>query len=113
MQISIEQLMVKVYVGVHEAEQRKLRSIPVDIRFDYEPGGADDVSAAVDYEVIRKSILEATEKKRFRLIETLAKAILEAVKRDSRISAVTVVVHKPGALHGARSVSVSAEWRRA
>jgi len=113
MQISIEQLMVKVYVGVHEAEQRKLRSISVDIRFDYEPGGVDDVSAAVDYEDIQKRVLEATDKKRFRLIETLAKTILEAVKRDSRISSVAIAVHKPGALHGARSVSVSAEWRRA
>ena len=113
MLISIDQLTLKVFVGVHEAEQRKLRSIPVDIRFDYEPGGVDDVSAAVDYEEIRRRVLEAAGKKRFRLIETLAKAILDAIKRDSRISSATVVVHKPGALHGARSVSVSAEWRRA
>lgn len=39
MVISIEQLMVKAYLGVHDSEQIRLRNIPVDVQFEYETAG--------------------------------------------------------------------------
>ena len=112
MLISIEQLRVKVYLGVYDSEQHRLRNIPVDIQFEYETTGVDELSAAIDYRVVRDRVFEATQGRRFRLIEALAKTILDAVKSDSRIFRVAVVVRKPRALRVARSVSVLADWRR-
>jgi FolB domain-containing protein len=112
MLISIEQLMVEVYLGVHDSEQHRLRNIPVDVQFEYETAGVDELSAAIDYRAIRDRVLEATQGRRFRLIEALAKTILDAVKGDSRILRVAVVVREPRALRVARSVSVLADWCR-
>src|ERR1035437_825454 len=108
MLISIEQLMVKVYLGVHDSEQNRLRNIPVDVQFEYEDAGVDELSVAIDYRVIRDRVIEAAQGRRFRLIEALAKTILDAVKGDSRILKAAVVVRKPRALRAARSVSVLA-----
>jgi FolB domain-containing protein len=112
MLISIEQLMVKVYLGVHDSEQNRLRNIPVDVQFEYEDAGVDELSVAIDYRVIRDRVIEAAQGRRFRLIEALAKTILDAVKGDSRILKAAVVVRKPRALRAARSVSVLADWCR-
>src|SRR5271157_1315811 len=112
MVISIEQLMVKAYLGVHDSEQIRRRNIPVDVQFEYETAGVDELSVAVDYRAIRDRVLEATQGRRFRLIEALAKTILDAVKGDSRILRVAVVVRKPRALRAARSVSALADWCR-
>lgn len=102
--------MVEVSLGVHDSEQHRLRNIPVDVQFDYETAGVDELSAAIDYRAIRDRVLEATQGRR--LIEALAKTILDAVKGDSRILRVAVVVRKPRALRVARSVSVLADWCR-
>jgi len=81
MLISIEQLMVNVYLGVHDSEQHRMRNIPIDVQFEYETAGVDELAVAIDYRAIRGRVLEATQGRRFRLIEALAKTIFVLLYR--------------------------------
>jgi len=69
--------MVKVYLGVHDSEQHRLRNIPVDVQSEYETAGVDEFSAAIDYRAIRDRVPKASQGRRFCLIEALARTILD------------------------------------
>lgn len=112
MKISIEKLLLDVYIGAEKIEQRTSRRIPVDIRFEYEFSRADELASAIDYREIRDRVLEVTTHQRFHLIEALAIKVLAAVTKEPKIFRAEVVVHKPHALRLSQSVSAKTEWRR-
>jgi len=110
--VRIEELAVEAYLGVHDFEQKKRRKVTLDVDFEYQRPAEDMLSAAVDYRVVRDRVLAVVEDRRFNLVETMAQAILEAVRSDARVSRVSVQVHKPGALRQAQSVAALVEWGR-
>lgn len=109
----IEELLVNVYLGAHAREQRKRRRIPVYLEFEYEQPSTDSLARALDYRHVRDKVLAAVEKRRFCLIETMARAILDAVTSEPRVSRVCVRVEKTTALKQARAVTAVVEWNRA
>ena len=66
----------------------------------------DDVSGALDYKVITKSIIRHVEEGRFLLLEKLVNDIIEICSRDTAVIKATVAVEKPHALRFADSVSL-------
>lgn len=111
--VFIEGLSASAYLGVLRSEQKKRRKIIIDLFFEYEHPNSDKITAAIDYRLIRNIVLVAATSRRFHLVETLATAILEAIKSKPEITRISVRVHKPGALRLARSVSVLVKWSRA
>ena len=111
--VCIEELLVDAYLGAHAREQRKRRRIPVYLEFEYEQPDNDSLALALDYRLVRDKVFAAIEKRRFCLIETMAKAILDAVKSEPRVSRVCVRVEKTKALKQARAVTAVVEWNRA
>jgi FolB domain-containing protein len=110
--IAIEDLAVNAYLGVHDAEQKKPKRIPVSLEFEYEQPASDSLAVALDYRGVRDKVLAATENRRFRLVETLAAIIMDVLKSDPRIRWALVQVRKHGALRQAKSVVARVEWRR-
>jgi FolB domain-containing protein len=110
--ISINGLSVDAYLGVHDSEQRKPRKVSVDIEFEYQAPTTDSLAEALDYRALRDRVLAAVEKRRFQLVETMAKAILDAIRQEPRATWVSVRVHKARALGQADSVSALVQWRR-
>jgi dihydroneopterin aldolase len=111
--ICIEDLLVTAYLGVHDSEQERPREVPVCIEFEYEAPEGDNLAQAVDYRVVRDKVLAAVENRRFALVETMAKTILEALRREPRIVRILVRVRKTKALKQAKSVTAVVEWNRA
>lgn len=110
--VRIEELWVHAYLGAHAREQKKRRRIPVYLEFDYEQPGADSLALALDYRDVRDRVLEAVENRRFSLVETMARAILDAVRSEPRVTRVRVRVEKSKALKQARAVTALVEWTR-
>lgn len=110
--VCIEDLLVNAYLGVHASEQEKAIEVPIYLEFEYECPGSDNLSRAVDYRRVRDRILAAVENRRFSLVETMAKAILEVVRTESRILRVLVKVRKTKALKQAKAVTAMMEWKR-
>ncbi len=110
--VCIEELLVNTYLGAHAREQKRRRRVPVYLEFEYEQPSTDLLALALDYRNVRDKVFAATEKRRFSLIETLAKAILDAVRSEPRITRVCVRVVKTRALKQARAVTAVVEWNR-
>jgi FolB domain-containing protein len=110
--VCVEDLEVKAYLGVHDSEQEKLREIPVYLEFEYERPGSDSLALAVDYRRVRDRVLAAVENRRFALVETMAKVVLDAVITEPRIIRALVKVCKTRALKQAKSVTAMIEWKR-
>lgn len=110
--VCIEELLLNAYLGAHAHEQKKRRRIPVRLEFDYEEPGTDSLAQAVDYRGVRDKALAAIEGRRSCLIETMARAILDAVASEPRVSRACVRVEKTRALKHARAVTAAVERNR-
>ncbi len=107
--IRITGLRLETTVGTNAWEQERRTSLPVDIEITYDAGPAaagDDVAQAVDYEEVCNRVKAAVETRRFQLIETVARTVLDLIMADARVEAGRVRVHKPRAVPLADSVSV-------
>ena len=109
--VCIEELLLNAYLGAHAHEQKKRRRIPVRLEFDYEEPGTNSLAQAVDYRGVRDKALAAIEGRRSCLIETMARAILDAVASEPRVSR-GVRVERTRALKHARAVTAAVERNR-
>ena len=110
--VSIEELSLDAYLGVHDSEQQKPRRISVELEFEYRRPATDALAAAIDYRAVRDTVLAAIANRRFRLIETIASTILDAIRAEARATWVSVRVHKPDALRQAKSVAALVQWEQ-
>lgn len=107
--IFIRDLLVRCILGVEEGERREKQDVvvQVDLWVDLRKAGRSDALAdSVDYSVLKRRILQATEGTQYRLIEALAQRIADECLKDPRIECVKVAVEKPGVLRFARTVGV-------
>jgi dihydroneopterin aldolase len=111
--VTIEELSVQAYLGVHDREQRKPTEIKIDVEFEYKRPTTDTLGGAIDYAALRDTVLSAIDNRRFALVETVAETILYAVKVELQMTWVSVRVRKLGALRQASSVAAFVEWRQA
>lgn len=110
--VCIEDLVVSAYLGAYAHEQKKRRRVAIDLEFEYRQPDADALALAIDYRGVRDRVLAAIENRRFCLVETMARVILESVRSEPRVNSVRVKVSKPGALKQARAVTAVIEWHR-
>jgi 7,8-dihydroneopterin aldolase/epimerase/oxygenase len=111
--VTIEELSVQAYLGVHDCEQQKPTEVKIDLEFEYKRPTTDTLGAAIDYAALRDTVLSAIKNRRFALVETVAETILDAVKIEFQMTWVSVRVRKLGALRQASSVAAFVEWCQA
>lgn len=109
--ISLMGVECRVKVGVPSAERRRRQKILIDVVMEVPVAGAgarDDFRMAVDYWGVEKAVRETAETGERQLIEALAEQVAAAVlRRDKRIAAVTIAVHKrPAVMPKTREVVV-------
>lgn len=104
----IRELPVECVIGIHpherQSRQRLLISVELEIGFQ-DAAAADELGAAVDYVALAAKIEQIAIDGRFRLIETLAERIADALF-DSRMQRLEVEVCKPAALPRTPNVGV-------
>lgn len=113
--IFIRDLLVRCILGVEDAERREKQEVVVQVELwtDLRKAGRTDALAdSIDYSVLKRRILQATENTQYRLIEALAQQIADECLKDQRIECVKVTVEKRGVLRFARSVGVEILRRR-
>jgi 7,8-dihydroneopterin aldolase/epimerase/oxygenase len=82
--------------GATEAEQRKGRTLLYDLAWELPRDPEDRLEDTVDYEQVAALVREVSEARRFRLLETLAAAVADAVLDSFRVTRVRVRVRKRG-----------------
>ena len=106
--IHIRGLATRAIVGVNPDERIAMQDLVIDLELTYrnEAGRTDRLADATDYKVVKRRVLEFVEESSFHLLEALAEGIADLCLASPGVTAVRVVVDKPGALRFARSVAV-------
>lgn len=107
--IHIRDLEIECLVGVLPEERYTPRTVRVNLRVECDlaaAGRSDALADTVDYRVVRDRVVEAVRASRDELIERLAQRVADAALTVRGANRVSVVLDKPGALEGARSVAV-------
>lgn len=92
--IRIHDLEAWCRVGVPDTERARPQRLLFDIEFDAAAGQADDISATVDYFAVAQIALGTAESRPRKLIETLARDILDALAAQFPIADASVRVRK-------------------
>jgi 7,8-dihydroneopterin aldolase/epimerase/oxygenase len=109
MRIELTALELHGFHGVLDEEQRDGQLFRFDVAVEMAEPAADDIDAAVDYRDLAACVREVSDANRFQLLETLAAAVADELRRRFPVERVTVRVGKPGVeLEGGRA-TVTAE----
>ena len=99
--IFVDGLVLHAYHGVMQHEARVGQTFRLDLVLDIDLAAAsrsDKLRDTVSYDVVVKTASEAFCARRYRLVETAAGAVADAVlERCPQVRAVRVTVHKPHA----------------
>jgi len=96
--IIIHNLRVDMFIGVHEFEKEKKQPVIINVEvFTDAPDDwqADDISNALDYQLIVTAIEGMTKGAHIDLVETLAEKIAATSLTIDKAHAATVRVEKP------------------
>jgi dihydroneopterin aldolase len=96
MRIELEGITIRGFHGVLEEEQREGQLFRFDVVVEVGEPAEDDIDAAVDYRDLAACVREVSDGNRFQLLETLAAAVADELKRRFPVERVTVSVGKPG-----------------
>ena len=110
--IFVIDLRVDAIVGIWEWERAMTQSVSIDLEMAWDIRPAveqDDISKTLDYRSVSKRVAAFVQESRFKLIETMAEQIAELIQNEFGVSWLTVTIHKPAAVRGARDVGVKIE----
>ena len=106
---------VQANIGIHEFEkagpQRLLISIELEVSVSEIPRN-DDIATVLDYDFLRREILELASGRHFNLQETLCREIIAIVARHDGVVAATVSTRKPDVYPDCDAVGVELTYRR-
>ena len=110
MRIELTGIELRGFHGVLEHEAREGQRFRFDVAVEVEEPAVDDIDAAVDYRDLVTCVREVSDGTRFQLLETLAAAVAEELRRRFPVARAVVRVSKPDVeLEGGAVASVVAE----
>lgn len=110
--VFIRELKVDTVVGIYDWERRIRQHVTLDLDMAWDVARAvrtDKIEDTLDYKAVAKRVSHFVAGAEFGLVETLAEKVAELVMKEFRVSWVKVVLNKPGAVSGSRSVGVVIE----
>ena len=82
--------------GVNDDERRDGQTFLFDVTLEIKEPKDDAIDATVDYRRVRDIVTDVNEAKSYRLLETLAAAVADALNAELPVKRVRVSVRKPG-----------------
>lgn len=114
--IRVSNLRLRTFIGFNPEERSKQQDIVVNVEIHHIASAAaledDDVSSALNYKNVTKSIIRHVETGRFLLLEKLVNDLVGICSSDPKVTRAVVTVDKPHALRFADSVSLTLEYDR-
>ena len=105
--IFLKNFGVFISMGVHDFEKQARQRIVVNVDLYIDPDGRikhDTIRETVDYDFVRKAIMEIAESGHFHLQETFCERILDACLEKRGVLAARVSSEKPDVYHDCESV---------
>jgi dihydroneopterin aldolase len=95
MRIEISGIELRGFHGVLDHERREGQRFRFDVVVQVPEPATDDIAAAVDYRDVVACVREVSDGRHFQLLETLAAAVAEELRRRFPIERAEVRVGKP------------------
>jgi len=105
--IFLKNFGVFISMGVHDHEKQARQRIVVNVDLYIDPDGRiknDTIRETVDYDFVRKAIMEIAESGHFHLQETFCERILDVCLEKRGVLAARVSSEKPDVYHDCESV---------
>ena len=109
MRIAVEGIELRGFHGVLDDERRDGQRFRFDVELDVPEPAEDDIDAAVDYRDVVACVREVSEGTAFQLLESLAAAVGDELRRRFPAERVLVRVGKPDLRLDGGSATVTAE----
>ena len=107
MRIELTGIELQGFHGVLDEERAEGQSFRFDVVVETAEPAEDDIDAALDYRDLVACVREVSDGTAFQLLETLAAAVADEVKRRFAVERVQVRVGKPGlSLEGGQAAIV-------
>ena len=82
--------------GVNDDERRDGQTFLFDVTLEIAEPKEDAIEATIDYRLVRDIVRGVNHAESYRLLETLAAAVADALNAELRVKSVRVTVRKPG-----------------
>lgn len=109
-QVFLQGLRVTAVMGVYEWEQQAPRELLLNLALDVDlraAGHSDDLADALDYAAVADLAQQVADSARWNLLERYAEVLLaRLLAQYPALSAVSLELHKPGAVPAADSVGI-------
>lgn len=106
--LRIEGIRAEGRHGAREGERDASQPFVSDLEIEVEAGG-DDLATTADYREVVGEVRRVIEQESYRIIETLAERVAEAVVAIPNVITCRARVHKPAAADRLRTTDVWAE----
>jgi dihydroneopterin aldolase len=97
-QITIHDIQVMAHIGVPPAERAIPQQLNITISFQLptitSAVKSDDIRHTIDYAQVRESIINTTQAKERRLIETLAADLIDTLKKRHSLEQIVLRIEK-------------------
>ena len=110
--IFLEQVKLKVRLGVPAWERVMPQTIVLDISMDYDlaaAGKSDAIADTIDYGAVIGRLNESLQASQFQLVEAIAEHVCHLILKEFGAKRVKVKVAKPGILPGVKALGVVIE----
>lgn len=94
--------------GANPGERDRAQEFEVDLEVLVDPAG-DHLDDTSDYRELKAAVQSAIAEESHQLLETIARSVVDAVRRDPRVLHARAVVHKPAASSSLGVADVSVE----
>ena len=110
--VFIRELKIDTVIGIFDWERKIRQTVSLDIEMATDirkAARSDDIEDTLSYKDVAKRLIEFVEASDYELVEALAEEICRLLREEFGVPWVRLVLHKPGAVRGARSVGVILE----
>ena len=107
--LHIKNLELELIIGTypHEREKKQTILLNISMAVDFSSAAAsDDLTEALDYDALAKTIRARFEDSSFLLVETLAERIFAFINEIDSVKSLYLSLHKPSAIEKSDGVSV-------
>lgn len=113
--IRIKNLRLRAFIGIKEEEIAHRQDIVINVQIHYPAQQAcesENISDALNYRTVTKSIIQHVESNRFSLLEKLTQDVLNIAREHLWVTYAEVEIDKLHALRYADAVSMMMSWHR-
>ncbi len=110
--VFIRELKIDTVIGIFDWERKIRQTVSLDIEMATdirEAARSDDIEDTLSYKDVAKRLIEFVEASDYELVEALAEEICRILRDEFGTPWVRLVLNKPGAVRGAKSVGVILE----